>query len=156
MNRDTYRSIVLKASSKMIFNISKDESSTTSLDKLFQCHTNLTVKIFFFISNLNLPSFSLKPFPLLLSQQTLLKSQSIVAQRSLNQTFLLSQFWESYSLEFTLSFMAYLIAHLPAIWFQKDLKDCLSCVKSNFQSQIIQQAHNCHSSLIFCPQQLLM
>ena len=39
-----------------------------------QCLTTLTLKIFFLISNLNLPSFSLKPFHLVLSQQTLLKS----------------------------------------------------------------------------------
>ena len=46
---------------------------TTSLGNLFQCLTILIVKILFLISNLNLPSFSLKPFPLVLSQQNLLK-----------------------------------------------------------------------------------
>ena len=40
------------------------------------CASALIVKNFFLISNLNLPSFSLRPFPLVLSQQTLLKSLS--------------------------------------------------------------------------------
>jgi len=35
-----------------------------SLDNQFQCLTTLTVKDFFLISNLNLPSLCLKPFPL--------------------------------------------------------------------------------------------
>jgi len=38
----------------------------------------LTVKNFFLISNLNLPSFSLNPFSLSLTQQILLKSLSIL------------------------------------------------------------------------------
>jgi len=46
----------------------------TSLHNLFQCLTTLIVKNFFLISYLNLPSFSLKPFPLMLSLQTLLKN----------------------------------------------------------------------------------
>ena len=49
---------------------------TTSLGNLFQCLTTLTVKDFFLISNLNIPSSSLKPFLLVLSQQYLLKSLS--------------------------------------------------------------------------------
>jgi len=48
--------------------------SATSLDNLFQCLTTLTAKNLLLISNLNCLSFSLKPFPLVLSQQTLLKS----------------------------------------------------------------------------------
>ncbi|KAK4820994.1 hypothetical protein QYF61_009460 [Mycteria americana] len=40
---------------------------------LFQCFTTLIVKNFFLISSLNLPSFSLKPLHLVLSQQALLK-----------------------------------------------------------------------------------
>ena len=43
-----------------------------SLGNQFRCLTTFTVK-YFLISSLNLPSFSLKPFPLALSQQTLLK-----------------------------------------------------------------------------------
>ena len=38
------------------------------------CASAVIVKNFFLISNLNLPSFSLRPFPLVLSQQLLLKS----------------------------------------------------------------------------------
>ena len=43
---------------------------------LFQCLTTLTVKDFFLISNLNLPSLSLKPLPLVLLPQTLKKRLS--------------------------------------------------------------------------------
>ena len=49
-------------------------ASTTSLGNLFQCLNTFTVKDFFLISNLNLPSLSLKPFPLVLPQQILLES----------------------------------------------------------------------------------
>ena len=42
--------------------------------QLFQCLATLSVKNFFLMSNLNLPSLSLKPFPIVLSQQTPLKS----------------------------------------------------------------------------------
>ena len=48
-------------------------ASTTSLCNLFQCLTTLTVKNFFLISNLNPPSFSLKPSPLVLSLHALEK-----------------------------------------------------------------------------------
>ena len=41
---------------------------------LCQRLTTLSLKDFFLISNLNIPSFSSKPFPLVLSQQTLLKN----------------------------------------------------------------------------------
>ena len=43
---------------------------------LFHCLTALTVKYFFLISNLNLPSLCLKPFPHVLSPLILLKSLS--------------------------------------------------------------------------------
>lgn len=55
-------------------NASKGVTSTTSLGNLFLCLTILTIKNFFLIPNLNLPLFHLKPFPLVPSQQTLLKS----------------------------------------------------------------------------------
>jgi len=48
--------------------------TTTSLGNLCQCLPTLIIKCIFFISNPNLPSSSLKTFPLVLSQQTLLKS----------------------------------------------------------------------------------
>jgi len=41
-----------------------------------QCITNLWVKNFLLISNLNLPCLSLKPFPLVLSLSTLVNSHS--------------------------------------------------------------------------------
>ena len=43
---------------------------------MFQCLTTLTVENFFLISNLNIPSFSLKPFSIVLLQQSLLKHLS--------------------------------------------------------------------------------
>jgi len=42
----------------------------------FQCLTTLITKNFFLISNLNLPSFSLKLLPLVILQQALIKSLS--------------------------------------------------------------------------------
>ena len=46
---------------------------TAPLGNLFQLLTTLSVKNFPLASNLNLPSFSLKPFPLLLSLSTFVK-----------------------------------------------------------------------------------
>ena len=54
-------------------NTSREGAATASLGNLCQCFTTLTVKNFFLISNLNLPSFSLKLFPLVLSLHTLWK-----------------------------------------------------------------------------------
>ena len=51
-------------------------ASAASLGNLCQCFTTLMVKNFLLISNLNLPSFSLQPFPLVLSLHTLVKSPS--------------------------------------------------------------------------------
>ena len=53
-------------------NVSRDGASTTSQGNLFQCLTILIVKNFL-ISNLNLPSFSLKPLPFILSLHALVK-----------------------------------------------------------------------------------
>lgn len=50
---------------------------TASLGCLFQCFTALWVKIALLISNLYLPSFSLKPFLLVLSPSDHVKSQSV-------------------------------------------------------------------------------
>ena len=55
------------AASSPALNASRDGASTTSLGNLFQCVTNLCVKNFLLISNLNLPCLSLKPFSLVLS-----------------------------------------------------------------------------------------
>jgi len=51
-------------------------ASTTHLGNLGQGFTTLSVKNFFLISSLNLPSLRLKPSPLVLSQQARLKSLS--------------------------------------------------------------------------------
>uniref|UniRef100_A0A8C2Y8F8 Ankyrin repeat and sterile alpha motif domain containing 1B n=1 Tax=Coturnix japonica TaxID=93934 RepID=A0A8C2Y8F8_COTJA len=55
-------------------NTSKDGASTTSLGSLFQDLTTLLVKNFPLTSNLNLPSFNLKPFPRVLLLSALSKS----------------------------------------------------------------------------------
>jgi len=50
-----------------LLNTSGDGDSTTSLGSLFQCLTTFSVKMFFLISNLNLPWCNLRLFPLVLS-----------------------------------------------------------------------------------------
>jgi len=64
---------VLKAQSNLALNTSREGASTAFLGNLFQCLTTLRVKNLFPISNLNLPSFSLKPLPLVLSLHVLVK-----------------------------------------------------------------------------------
>jgi len=68
---------LLKAPSNLALNTSREGASTAPLGNLFQCLTTLIVKKFFLISNLNLPSFSLKPLPLaLLSLHAHVKSHA--------------------------------------------------------------------------------
>jgi len=67
---------LLKAPSQLTLNSSKEAASKTSLGILFQWFTTRIVKNFFLLSNLNLPSFTLKPLPLVLSLQVPLKSLS--------------------------------------------------------------------------------
>jgi len=67
---------LLRAPSNLVLNVSRDGASTTSLGNPFQSFTTPTVKNFFLITSLNLPSLSLKPSPLVLSQQALLKRLS--------------------------------------------------------------------------------
>jgi len=55
---------------------SRDGALTTSSGNQCQCFTTLIVKNFFLMSSLNLPSLSLKPLPLVLLLQALLKSLS--------------------------------------------------------------------------------
>lgn len=50
-----------------------------SLENLFQCVTGLTVKNFFLKFNLNLPSFSLKTFPLVLLLHDLVEHPSLAS-----------------------------------------------------------------------------
>ena len=65
-----------KHPSNLALNTSSDGASTTSLGNLFQCLTTLPVQNFFLTSNLNLPSFSLKPLCLVLLLHGLVKSPS--------------------------------------------------------------------------------
>ena len=58
------------ATSTRFFNTSRDGDSTTSLGSLFQCLTTLSVKKFFWRSNLNLPWCNSTPCPLFLSPVT--------------------------------------------------------------------------------------
>jgi len=67
---------VLQAPYNLALNTAREGTATASLGNLFQCFTTLMVKNFFLISNLNLPSFSLEPFPLVLSLHALVKSPS--------------------------------------------------------------------------------
>ena len=64
---------LLKAPSSLALNTSREGASTTSLGNLFQFLTTLTVKNFFLISNINLPSFSSKLLPPILSLHSLVK-----------------------------------------------------------------------------------
>jgi len=64
---------VFRAWSSLALKVSRHWASTTSPGNLSQCLTILTKKDFSLISNLNLLSSSLKPFPLVLSPQILLK-----------------------------------------------------------------------------------
>ena len=78
MKKDIYSWIRLsRALFSLILNVSEDGASI-SLGNMFRCFPIIIVKIFFIISNLNLPFSRLKPFHLLLSQQILLKSLSFL------------------------------------------------------------------------------
>jgi len=62
MGRDTFHQTrLLRAPSSLTLNAAREGAATASLDNLFQGLTALGVKNFFFASNLNLPSLSLKP-----------------------------------------------------------------------------------------------
>ena len=68
-SRDIFNSIrVLRAPSNLGLDVSRDGASPTSLDNLGHSLTNLTVKNVFLVSNLNVPSSSLKPSPLVPSR----------------------------------------------------------------------------------------
>ena len=77
MGRDIFHQTrLLRAPSNLAFNTSREEAFTASLGNLGQGLTTLMGKNFFLISNLNLPSVSLEPFPLVLSLHPLVKSPS--------------------------------------------------------------------------------
>jgi len=65
---------VLRFPSGLTLCVSTDGASTSSPLKLCQCLTTFILNNFFLLSNLILPSFSSKPFPLVLSPQILLES----------------------------------------------------------------------------------
>jgi len=67
---------LLKAPSNLALNTAREGAATASLGNLFQFLNTLRVKSFFLLSNLNLPSFSLKPLSLVLSLHDLVKSPS--------------------------------------------------------------------------------
>ena len=69
-----YSTRLPRAPSNLALNTSRDRASTTSRGSLFQHLTTLLVKNFPLTSNLNLPSFNLKAFPLVLLLSTLSKS----------------------------------------------------------------------------------
>ena len=74
MGRDTFHQPrFLEAPSNLALDTARQRAATASLGNLGQ---GLTVKNFFVTSNLNPPSFSLKPLFLVLLQQALLKSLS--------------------------------------------------------------------------------
>jgi len=69
MGRDTFHQ--LRAPSSLALSTAREGAATASLGNLFLCLTTLRVKNFFLISNLKLPSFSLKPLPLSCHYRTL-------------------------------------------------------------------------------------
>jgi len=77
MGRDSFHQTrLLRAPSNLALNTAREGAATASLGNLCQGLTTLMVKNFFPISKLNLPSFGLEPFPLVLSLHTLVKSPS--------------------------------------------------------------------------------
>jgi len=77
MSRDIFHQTrVLRAPSNLALNTVREGAATASLGNLGQGLTTLMGKNFFLISNLNLPSVSLQPFPFVLSLHTLVKSPS--------------------------------------------------------------------------------
>jgi len=65
---------LLSTPSNLALNASGDKASTASLSILCQCLTTLSGRNFLHISHLNLPSFSLKSLPLVLSLSDCVKS----------------------------------------------------------------------------------
>jgi len=73
--RDTFHQTrLLKAPAYPALNTTREGAATASLGKLCQGLTTLRVKKFFLLSNLNLPSFSLKSLPLVLLLHAFVKS----------------------------------------------------------------------------------
>lgn len=72
---------LLKDLPKVTLNTTRNGASTASLENPFQCLTTLRVKNYFFMSNLNLPFFSLKLLPLVLFLQAGLGKKSVFLTR---------------------------------------------------------------------------
>jgi len=84
MGRDPFHQPrMLPAPSNLALNPAREGAATASLGSLDQGLTTLLGKNFFLIPNLNLPSLSLEPFPLVLSLHTLVKSPSRAYEYSL-------------------------------------------------------------------------
>jgi len=72
MGRDSFhQTSLLKAQSSLALDTAGEGAATASLGSLGQGLTTRTGKNSFLICNLNLPSFSLKPLPLVLSLHAL-------------------------------------------------------------------------------------
>jgi len=75
MSKDTFHQTRLLRA-PLALNPAREGAATASLGNPGQGLTTLIAKNFFLVSNLNLPSFRLEPFPLVLSLHTLVKSPS--------------------------------------------------------------------------------
>jgi len=76
MSRDTFHQTrVLKALSNLALNPAREGAATASLGNLGQGFTTPRAKNFFLVSDLNLPSVSLKPSPLVPSLQRVMLGQ---------------------------------------------------------------------------------
>ena len=79
MGRDIFHQPrVLQVPSNLALSTAGEEAATASLGNLGQGLTTFIVKNFFLLSNLNLPSFKLKPLPLVLSLHALVKNEGTV------------------------------------------------------------------------------
>jgi len=77
MSRDvSHQPRVLRAPSNLALSTAREGAATASLGSVGQGLTTLRGKNFFLISHLNLPSFHLQLFPLVLSLHTLVRSPS--------------------------------------------------------------------------------
>jgi len=91
----SYQPRLPKATSNLALNTSRDGWGIHSLSgQLFQHLTTLTVKNFPLISNLNLPSFNLKPFPLVLLSSTLSKIWWFHHQCCVGQKLAFITYWD--------------------------------------------------------------
>ena len=120
---------LLRAPSNLALNSSREGAATASLGSLCQCLTTLMVKNFFLISHLNLPSFSLEPFPLVLS--VAYAKQCLTVQKSFSS----STYCYSNSCDFVIIWILAKTGCLVSspknqfqrVWCWPLLKYCLNC-----------------------------